>query len=164
MSLGESEAPKCANSRSRDRGFADLRGNDIRSAGAKAIADMLGSNTTIRSLSLEWNSLGLQDGIGWIADALKLNKTLAHVRASVPAAVARLPCADSDVCRVSSKRADRVVRLHVCAHQLDLRNNKIGPEGGVAIAKALLTNSTVTSLGEHTYIRFSFASPRPCSQ
>ena len=31
--------------------------------------------------------------------------------------------------------------------QLDLRNNRIGPEGGVALAKALLHNTTLTELG-----------------
>ena len=40
----------------------DLRGNRIGGVGAAALADMLGANTSVESLCVEWNSLGKDVG------------------------------------------------------------------------------------------------------
>jgi hypothetical protein len=80
----------------------DLRGNNIRSAGLKAVANMLQVNHTLNTLVLEWNGLGMYDlGIRALATSLEVNSTLT---------------------------------------QLDLRNNRISPQGGTAIANALKKN------------------------
>ncbi|XP_016786437.1 leucine-rich repeat-containing protein 45 isoform X3 [Pan troglodytes] len=48
----------CANTVLR---FLDLKGNNLRAAGAKALGKLLQQNKSIQSLTLEWNSLGTWD-------------------------------------------------------------------------------------------------------
>jgi Ran GTPase-activating protein (RanGAP) involved in mRNA processing and transport len=55
-----------------------LRGNCIGAAGAKALADMLRTNTHIEHVSLEWNQIGSSGCIS-IAEALKYNNTLKYL-------------------------------------------------------------------------------------
>lgn len=83
----------------------DLRGNDIRTAGARAIASLLKVNSSLRrfcccfkeftlssfqnlsflslffaSLKLEWNFLGLDEALQCVCDALCTNNSVIHVR------------------------------------------------------------------------------------
>lgn len=57
--------------------YLNLKGGNIQSKGASAIGALLKSNNTLKTLILEWNSIGLLDqGVHDIADALKVNHTL----------------------------------------------------------------------------------------
>ena len=86
----------------------DLRGNNIRSDGSTALSQMLKLNSTLESLSLEWNCIGIwETGTQAIADALANNHTL---------------------------------------QEIDLRNNKIGPQGIQSLALALKHNTTLKRL------------------
>ncbi|KAI8804314.1 hypothetical protein BJ742DRAFT_872004 [Cladochytrium replicatum] len=88
--------------------YVDLRGNNIRSDGATAVAQMLKVNTSLRTLILEWNCIGIwETGARAMADALSINKTL---------------------------------------EELDLRNNKIGPQSAQAIALSLKHNTALKKL------------------
>lgn len=83
----------------------DLRGNNIRSDGATSIAQLLKVNTSIQTISLEWNCIGIwETGIQSLADALSVNRTLV---------------------------------------ELDLRNNKIGPQGIRSLSIALKHNTSL---------------------
>lgn len=92
-------------SQNKTKRMLDLRGNNIRSAGLKALGTMLQVNHTLNTLVLEWNGLGVYDlGIRALASSLEVNSTLT---------------------------------------QLDLRNNRISPQGGIALANALKKNHSL---------------------
>ncbi|GAB5364325.1 hypothetical protein AAMO2058_000959900 [Amorphochlora amoebiformis] len=52
----------------------DLSGNDIRVRGANAIADMLGKATPIKTLRLNWNHLGVANGLHQISTSMAHNR------------------------------------------------------------------------------------------
>ena len=55
-----------------------LRGNDVGAAGAKALANALKLNSSLRRLNLQENSLGM-DGAIFVASALSENHGLHHI-------------------------------------------------------------------------------------
>uniref|UniRef100_A0A8D0T6I6 Leucine rich repeat containing 45 n=1 Tax=Sus scrofa TaxID=9823 RepID=A0A8D0T6I6_PIG len=57
--------------------FLDLKGNNLRAAGAEALGKLLRQNKSIQSLTLEWNSLGpWEDAFATFCGALAANSTL----------------------------------------------------------------------------------------
>ncbi|KAB0396023.1 hypothetical protein E2I00_012902, partial [Balaenoptera physalus] len=57
--------------------FLDLKGNNLRAAGAEALAKLLRQNKSIQSLTLEWNSLGTwEEAFAAFCGALAANGTL----------------------------------------------------------------------------------------
>ncbi|KAL7750331.1 Leucine-rich repeat-containing protein 45 [Sorochytrium milnesiophthora] len=86
----------------------DFRGNNVQSDGAIGVASLVSVSTSLKSLILEWNSIGLwNDGVKAIADALSSTATL---------------------------------------EELDLRNNKIGPQAVELLANALKYNTSLKRL------------------
>ncbi|XP_021784147.1 leucine-rich repeat-containing protein 45 isoform X3 [Papio anubis] len=64
----------CANTMLR---FLDLKGNNLRAAGAEALGKLLQQNKSIQSLTLEWNSLGTwDDAFATFCGGLAANGTL----------------------------------------------------------------------------------------
>ncbi|XP_033037522.1 leucine-rich repeat-containing protein 45 isoform X2 [Trachypithecus francoisi] len=64
----------CANTVLR---FLDLKGNNLRAAGAEALGKLLQQNKSIQSLTLEWNSLGTwDDAFATFCGGLAANGTL----------------------------------------------------------------------------------------
>ncbi len=94
----------------------DLRGNQIRAEGAVALGAALRRNRRLRTLSLEWNSLGLfPEGVRSLASIFALGGT----------------GDGGHGCNVTS---------------LDLRNNRLTAGAGTALAGALKTNRALVSL------------------
>ena len=56
----------------------ELKGNNIHGDATEYLAKLLRQNYSIRSISLEWNSLGLMDGNGFshFCESLGMNKSL----------------------------------------------------------------------------------------
>ncbi|XP_026266583.1 leucine-rich repeat-containing protein 45 isoform X2 [Urocitellus parryii] len=64
----------CANTVIR---FLDLKGNNLRAAGAEALGKLLRQNQSIQSLTLEWNNLGTwEDAFATFCGGLAANSTL----------------------------------------------------------------------------------------
>ena len=59
-------------------------------------------------------------------------------------AVTSLKCATASECSPSCQRPLTEKQTLLCAHRLDW--NKLGPEGGAALAEGIKGNSTLTSL------------------
>ena len=115
----------------------DLRGNQIKGEGALALAASLGASRSLRSLSLEWNSLGLfPEGFRALASCLSAsNSTLT----SIDLRNNRLT-ADAGTALSSALRTNRSLNT------LDLRWNSLGELGCRSLSQALEQNSTLTTL------------------
>ncbi|DBA01310.1 TPA: hypothetical protein N0F65_001815, partial [Lagenidium giganteum] len=115
----------------------DLRGNRFEAAGAVALAAMLKSpHHPVRSICLEWNSVGLLDqGVIALADALQHDQRLLH-----------LDLRNNKVSQEGARAlADALQRNQTLRH-LDLRWNDIGNAGVLALLEALQSNSTLVAL------------------
>ena len=85
---------------------------------------------------MEGNELGPEGGAA-IAEALKVNETVVDIK-FVPS------CRVCPAATASPLVTDGVTPCH--AFPCSLQSNKLGPEGGRAIAEALKVNETVTTI------------------
>lgn len=113
----------------------DLRNTRLGVNGAKAIADMLTTNTTLKSLNLSRNNFG-DEGAIHVAEALVQNKTLKTLSLSM--------------CSISKTGAIYLGRVMSEMHgiqQLFLYQNPIDQEGSLALLEGLKSNMSLIDFG-----------------
>ncbi|ELK12232.1 Leucine-rich repeat-containing protein 45 [Pteropus alecto] len=116
--------------------FLDLKGNNLRAAGAEALGRLLRQNRSIQSLTLEWNNLGAwEDAFATFCRALAGNSTLRQ-----------LDLRNNQVSHKGAEELALVLKSHPSLQQLDLRWNNIGLLGGRALANCLPSNRTLWRL------------------
>ncbi|KAF9556568.1 hypothetical protein EC968_008173 [Mortierella alpina] len=138
----------------------DLQDNKIGDDGAKALAEALKTNSTLTALNLQDNKIG-DNGANALAEALKTNSSLTKLnllRNSVWykgfAALTEASKQNSTLTTLDILGFDNIAMVMYQAFKtnstlstLDLRDNKIGDDEAKALAEALKTNSTRTSIG-----------------
>ena len=117
--------------------FSYFKGNNIHGDGTEYIAKVLRQNTSIKSLSLEWNSIGLMDTNAFplFCESLSMNKSLKD-----------LDLRNNQITHTSGLELCVAIQKNTCLQTLDLRWNSIGLVGGKGILSALKKNHTLTQL------------------
>ncbi|NWS73197.1 LRC45 protein, partial [Crotophaga sulcirostris] len=114
----------------------DLKGNNLRAVGAEALGKLLAQNKTIRSLILEWNSLGaLEEGFFLFCQGLAGNPVLQ-----------RLDLRSNEISHQGAGELAMALRKNTSLQELDLRWNNIGLLGGRALLNCLHSNKTLKRL------------------
>ena len=132
----------------------NLRGNAIALSGTLALCELLRAHAGLRSLCLEWNDLGKENSMDKLADALCLNRTLAYVCNSYINLSLSCFCKCIGVLLLLDLLFYlATVYLHE-SPQLDLRNNKLGPENAPALSRIFSQNQSITHVGMY-FIRIS---------
>ena len=108
--------------------------NNIGDNGATAIAKALETNTTLSDLDLRSNNIG-ENGATAIAKALK---QILHYRRCILIIITLVRMAQ----RQLQKHWKQILHYRICIWS----NNNIGDNGATAIAKALETNTTLSTL------------------
>uniref|UniRef100_A0A8C6FZH4 Leucine rich repeat containing 45 n=1 Tax=Moschus moschiferus TaxID=68415 RepID=A0A8C6FZH4_MOSMO len=116
--------------------FLDLKGNNLRAAGAEALAKLLRQNKSIQSLTLEWNNLGTWDeAFATFCGALAAN-----------GALRQLDLRNNQITHKGAEELALALKSNASLQQLDLRWNHIGLLGGRALANCLPSNRTLWKL------------------
>jgi Ran GTPase-activating protein (RanGAP) involved in mRNA processing and transport len=102
----------------------ELRGNNIGPEGASYISQALVGASSIRSLSLEWNSVG--DGLGPLSEALTINSKLEM-----------LDLRNNRIGPLGASLLARMLSSNKSIYKIDLRWNEIGSAGAQEIFQAL---------------------------
>ncbi|XP_050175279.1 leucine-rich repeat-containing protein 45 isoform X2 [Myiozetetes cayanensis] len=114
----------------------DLKGNNLRSMGAEALGKLLRQNKSIRSLTLEWNSLGMwEEGFSFFCQGLAANNFLQ-----------RLDLRNNQINHQGAGELAVALTQNACLQELDLRWNNIGLLGGRALLNCLHRNKTLKRL------------------
>ncbi|TPX34933.1 hypothetical protein SmJEL517_g02626 [Synchytrium microbalum] len=114
----------------------DLRGNNIRSDGATALAQLLRVNSCITVLLLEWNSIGVwEKGVLDLADALGHNGSLIE-----------LDLRNNKISSIAGQHLAISLKHNTSLEKLDLRWNHLGLIGGRAFEDLFKWNHVITSL------------------
>ena len=109
--------------------------------GARAIAEALHINTTLKTIDLYNNDVG-DDGARAFAKALRVNSTL-HA----------LALDYNDVGADGAMAIAESLRVNTTLRELYLWYNNVGDDGAIAVAEALRVNSTLHSLNfDYNYI------------
>ncbi|XP_025217964.1 leucine-rich repeat-containing protein 45 [Theropithecus gelada] len=123
----------CANTVLR---FLDLKGNNLRAAGAEALGKLLQQNKSIKSLTLEWNSLGTwDDAFATFCGGLAANGTLQQ-----------LDLRNNQISHKGAEELALALKGNTTLQQLDLRWNNVGLLGGRALMNCLPSNRTLWRL------------------
>ncbi|XP_061248505.1 leucine-rich repeat-containing protein 45 [Bos javanicus] len=116
--------------------FLDLKGNNLRAAGAEALAKLLRQNKFIQSLTLEWNNLGTWDeAFATFCGALAAN-----------GALRQLDLRNNQINHKGAEELALALKSNASLQQLDLRWNHIGLLGGRALVNCLPSNRTLWKL------------------
>ncbi|NWW44357.1 LRC45 protein, partial [Pedionomus torquatus] len=114
----------------------DLKGNNLRTVGAEALGKLLRQNKSIRSLILEWNSLGVwEEGFSFFCQGLGANNVLQ-----------RLDLRNNQINHQGAAELAMALRQNTSLQELDLRWNNIGLLGGRALLNCLHSNRTLKRL------------------
>ncbi|NXL59568.1 LRC45 protein, partial [Chordeiles acutipennis] len=114
----------------------DLKGNNLRTEGAEALGKLLRQNKSIRSLILEWNSLGVsEEGFSFFCQGLKANNFLQ-----------RLDLRNNQINHQEAGELAMALKQNASLQELDLRWNNIGLLGGRALLNCLHSNKTLKRL------------------
>ncbi|XP_040312626.1 leucine-rich repeat-containing protein 45 isoform X2 [Herpailurus yagouaroundi] len=123
----------CANTVVR---FLDLKGNNLRAAGAEALGKLLRQNKSIQSLTLEWNNMGAwEDAFATFCRALAGN-----------GALRQLDLRNNQISHKGAEELALALTRNASLQQLDLRWNDIGLLGGRALVNCLPRNKTLWRL------------------
>ncbi|XP_026908292.2 leucine-rich repeat-containing protein 45 isoform X1 [Acinonyx jubatus] len=123
----------CANTVVR---FLDLKGNNLRAAGAEALGKLLRQNKSIQSLTLEWNNIGAwEDAFATFCRALAGN-----------GALRQLDLRNNQISHKGAEELALALTRNASLQQLDLRWNDIGLLGGRALVNCLPRNKTLWRL------------------
>uniref|UniRef100_A0A7N9C953 Leucine-rich repeat-containing protein 45 n=1 Tax=Macaca fascicularis TaxID=9541 RepID=A0A7N9C953_MACFA len=123
----------CANTVLR---FLDLKGNNLRAAGAEALGKLLQQNKSIQSLTLEWNSLGTwDDAFATFCGGLAAN-----------GALQQLDLRNNQISHKGAEELALALKGNTTLQQLDLRWNNVGLLGGRALMNCLPSNRTLWRL------------------
>ncbi|NXJ82924.1 LRC45 protein, partial [Trogon melanurus] len=114
----------------------DLKGNNLRTMGAEALGELLRQNKSIRSLVLEWNSLGVwEEGFSFFCHGLGENNCLR-----------RLDLRNNQINHQGAGELAAALKQNASLQELDLRWNNIGLLGGRALLNCLHSNKTLKRL------------------
>ncbi|XP_062447824.1 leucine-rich repeat-containing protein 45 [Rhea pennata] len=114
----------------------DLKGNNLRVVGAEALGKLLRQNKSIRSLILEWNSLGVwEEGFSFFCQGLGANSFLQ-----------RLDLRNNQINHQGAGELAMALKRNASLQELDLRWNNIGLLGGRALLNCLRCNKTLKRL------------------
>ncbi|XP_031984550.1 leucine-rich repeat-containing protein 45 isoform X2 [Corvus moneduloides] len=114
----------------------DLKGNNLRTMGAEALGKLLRENKSIRSLTLEWNSLGMwEEGFSFFCQGLRANNFLR-----------RLDLRNNQINHQGAEELAMALTQNTSLQELDLRWNNIGLLGGRALLNCLHSNKTLKRL------------------
>ncbi|XP_041321907.1 leucine-rich repeat-containing protein 45 isoform X2 [Pyrgilauda ruficollis] len=114
----------------------DLKGNNLRTMGAEALGKLLKQNKSIRSLTLEWNSLGMwEEGFSFFCQGLRANNFLQ-----------RLDLRNNQINHQGAGELAMALTQNTSLQELDLRWNNIGLLGGRALLNCLHSNRTLKRL------------------
>ncbi|XP_066444056.1 leucine-rich repeat-containing protein 45 [Eleutherodactylus coqui] len=116
--------------------YLDLKGNNLRGDGAEALGKLLRHNTSIISLTLEWNNLGMwEDGFSLLCDGLGCNQTLQ-----------RLDLRNNQINHKGAEELSTALKQNLALRELDLRWNNIGLLGGRALLDCLQSNKAIMKM------------------
>ncbi|XP_037258258.1 leucine-rich repeat-containing protein 45 isoform X1 [Falco rusticolus] len=115
----------------------DLKGNNLRNVGAEALGKLLRQNKSIRSLILEWNSLGVwEEGFSFFCQGLGANNFLQQ-----------LDLRNNQINHQGAGDLAMALKQNASLQELvDLRWNNIGLLGGRALLNCLHSNKTLKRL------------------
>ncbi|XP_023960489.1 leucine-rich repeat-containing protein 45 isoform X2 [Chrysemys picta bellii] len=114
----------------------DLKGNNLRALGAEALGKLLRQNKSIRSLTLEWNSLGMwEEGFSLFCQGLGGNRFLQW-----------LDLRNNQINHQGAGELAMALKCNSSLQELDLRWNNIGLLGGRALLSCLHSNKTLRRL------------------
>ncbi|XP_063098280.1 leucine-rich repeat-containing protein 45 isoform X4 [Cavia porcellus] len=123
----------CANTVMR---LVDLKGNNLRAAGAEALGKLLRQNQSIQSLTLEWNNLGTwEDAFATFCRGLAANSALQQ-----------LDLRNNQISHKGAEELALALRGNTTLQHLDLRWNNIGLLGGRSLVNCLPSNRTLWRL------------------
>uniref|UniRef100_A0A8U7NEM5 Leucine rich repeat containing 45 n=1 Tax=Corvus moneduloides TaxID=1196302 RepID=A0A8U7NEM5_CORMO len=112
------------------------QGNNLRTMGAEALGKLLRENKSIRSLTLEWNSLGMwEEGFSFFCQGLRANNFLR-----------RLDLRNNQINHQGAEELAMALTQNTSLQELDLRWNNIGLLGGRALLNCLHSNKTLKRL------------------
>uniref|UniRef100_A0A8C4V1F0 Leucine rich repeat containing 45 n=1 Tax=Falco tinnunculus TaxID=100819 RepID=A0A8C4V1F0_FALTI len=112
------------------------RGNNLRNVGAEALGKLLRQNKSIRSLILEWNSLGVwEEGFSFFCQGLGANNFLQQ-----------LDLRNNQINHQGAGDLAMALKQNASLQELDLRWNNIGLLGGRALLNCLHSNKTLKRL------------------
>ncbi|XP_052068540.1 leucine-rich repeat-containing protein 45-like [Mytilus californianus] len=114
----------------------DMKGNNIRGAGAEALGKMLHHNQSLLKLCLEWNALGMLDNsFSLFCEGLGSNECLQA-----------LDLRNNQINHDCAIELAANLKRNKTLRAIDLRWNNVGLLGGRAILEMLHTNKTVCRL------------------
>ncbi|XP_051491056.1 leucine-rich repeat-containing protein 45 isoform X1 [Apus apus] len=114
----------------------DLKGNNLRTMGAEALGKLLRKNKSIRSLILEWNSLGVwEEGFSFFCQGLGANNVLQL-----------LDLRNNQINHQGAGELALALKQNASLQELDLRWNTVGLLGGRALLNCLHSNKTLKRL------------------
>ncbi|XP_068755458.1 leucine-rich repeat-containing protein 45-like [Montipora capricornis] len=114
----------------------NLKGNNIRSGAAEMLGQFLKKNSSVRSLLVEWNSLGLWDnGMRAVSEGLAVNQSLLF-----------LDLRNNQVSHEGASQLAVALKKNHSLRGLDLRWNNIGLLGGRELLEALKYNKGLIGL------------------
>ncbi|GLD64245.1 leucine-rich repeat-containing protein 45-like protein, partial [Lates japonicus] len=114
----------------------DLKGNNLRSAGAEVLGKLLACNKTLRRLVLEWNALGVWDeAFSLFCEGLASNSMLME-----------LDLRNNQINHHGASELALALKHNTTLEVLDLRWNNIGLLGGRSLLEALQKNKSIVQL------------------
>lgn len=114
----------------------DLKGNNLRAAGAEVLGRLLAQNKSLNRLVLEWNALGLwEEAFSLFCEGLALNPGLKH-----------LDLRNNQINHQGASELAQALRRNSSLEVLDLRWNNIGLLGGRSLLEALQKNTCLVQL------------------
>ncbi|XP_078427108.1 leucine-rich repeat-containing protein 45 [Cetorhinus maximus] len=114
----------------------DMKGNNLRAAGAEALGKLLRHNKSLKSLILEWNALGMwEEGFCVFCEGIRANKSLKH-----------LDLRNNQINHQGVGELALALKNNDTLEELDLRWNNVGLLGGRALLCALQQNKTLVRL------------------
>ncbi|XP_035694895.1 leucine-rich repeat-containing protein 45-like [Branchiostoma floridae] len=114
----------------------DLKGNNLRGVGAESIGKLLKFNKSLRSVCLEWNSLGMfASSFTILCEGLGANHTLQV-----------LDLRNNQITHDEAAEIAAALRKNQTLRTLDLRWNNAGIVGGRELLSSLQQNKTLTKM------------------
>uniref|UniRef100_A0A6J0VF87 Leucine-rich repeat-containing protein 45 n=1 Tax=Pogona vitticeps TaxID=103695 RepID=A0A6J0VF87_9SAUR len=114
----------------------DLKGNNLRAVGAEALGKLLRQNKSIRSLTLEWNNLGIwEESFARFCEGLGANAQLQHV-----------DLRNNQINHQGAGDLAMALKTNSTLQELDLRWNNVGLLGGRALLNCLHSNRALRQL------------------
>lgn len=116
--------------------YLDMKGNNLRGDSAEALGKLLRQNSSITSLILEWNNLGMwEEGFSMFCDGLSCNQTLQ-----------KLDLRNNQINHKGGEELSVALKRNFTLQELDLRWNNIGLLGGRTILNCLQNNRSIRKM------------------